>query len=240
MNSNRFCMSLEEFERIPCSQRGSTTGGVYTHLNTGRHYYIKFPDNPEQAKTEIASSTIHANLGVPTLRPFGRDISGRIGVISTWRPDLANFSEEEIKTRTRTNHDFALDMVRLHLAGAMTRNHDVIGQFEEVNVMKTRDGHNHICVDQGGSFEFRAQGERKEFGNDAVEDFHSMLDTRRPSGQIFSIAYEMTSPEEQLALRKMISKLSDDTINLIISQTKLPQRISENLISRRESLVNMK
>ena len=238
MNFKTFRMLAEEFDRHPNTQFGTNPGGRYTHNVTGKDYYIKFPRNPEQAKVEVAAAKIYHVLGIPTMSPSGKDISGRIGVVTPWREDIKNYPEHELKHRTETDNDFANKMVHLHVASALIRNHDAIGLWDSPNLMKDEQG-NHISIDQGGSFHFRAQGEPKDFGHDAKEDMESLRVDRRPSGQIFNRAYINTTPEQHKAAIENLRNLTDQHIDAIISHVNLKPEVAETLKRRRDSLLEI-
>ena len=232
-----FSLLSEEFDRRPGTQLGTNPGGRYTHLVSGKDYYIKFPNNSEQAKVEVASSRVYNALGIPTLNPTGKDISGRIGVITPWRDDLKTVTEDELKSRIKTDPHFANEMVKLHVASALVRNHDAVGLWDAPNIMFHKNGNGYSSIDQGGSMHFRAQGEPKEFGEDAREDLDSLRVQRRPSGQVFNLAYEHTTPEQHKAAKESLNSLTDEKIDAIINSVALDPKYSDILKKRRDSIL---
>ena len=235
MNFKTFRLLQEEFSRQVNSQLGSNPGGIYTHHVTGKQYYIKFPANIEQAKVEVAAARIYKHLGIKTLDPELKDISGRIGVITPWREDLRPSPRSELIHKAQSNPEHFLVH---HVAAALVGNRDHVG-LDVDNILHHENGDSY-SIDQGGSMHFRAMGEYKEFEDDAKPLYKSLIDPKRTAGTIFCASHDNTTEDQHKKALSTLSSLTDDKIDNIIKSVSLDQKYADTIKARRDSLLNMK
>lgn len=158
---------------------GSNPGGVFEDPRTGSKHYMKFYNNPQQARSEVAAGHIYNDIGVSNLNPKLVSHNGREAVSTEWRDDLKNVTPNYHRWDDSDKHQLAKHFV----AGVITKNWDAIG-LEHDNVMRSPEGKLHT-VDLGGVFKFRAMGGPKEFGHDIAEH-ESLRNPNIPAGQAFS------------------------------------------------------
>lgn len=147
------------WRELPNTQRGSNPGGIYEAPDGAKHY-IKFYADPDQARTEIAAARLYERMGVQTLQPRFVEIDGRTGVASRWVDGLTRIKPEQFA-------DHIDDLASAFNASVITKNWDVVG-LDLDNLVRHPNGRL-VLVDAGGSFRYRAQGERKPFGADIDE-----------------------------------------------------------------------
>jgi hypothetical protein len=136
---------------------GSNPGGLHTDDQTGEDHYVKYPKNPDQAKTEALSSKIHQMLGVNTIPSEQQMINGKQAVVSKWVNGLRPMKLREISTLHPDDHK---QIGKLFAAAVLTRNHDAVGtglDYGEGNLYLDKNNRLHHG-DVGGSFHYRAQG----------------------------------------------------------------------------------
>jgi hypothetical protein len=148
---------------------GSNEGGVYQDTKSKKKYYMKFYENPDQAKSEVLSAKIHEFLGGKTLSPKYVKHEGKHGVMTEWNPNLKN-----VNTKSKLNHTQKKQIAKLYHASVLTKNWDLVGLEHDNLGINTKTGHVHI-QDTGGSFNFRAQGGHKNYDKD-IREYHSLRD----------------------------------------------------------------
>ena len=171
-------------EYLPNTQKGSNLGGLY-RAPDGQQYYVKFYKDEKQAFSEIAATQVYKNMGleVPELRmgaltdPNGKQSTG---LISKWIDGLKRMQPEDMAAHP--------DLPAIYQASVATKNWDVVGTGFD-NLMLTNDNRM-ICVDYGGTLNFRAQGGAKSFDS-AINEVKSYLDPNlnAESAKVFSIAF---------------------------------------------------
>jgi len=140
-------------------QAGSNPGGVF-EAPDGTRYYVKFPKNPDHAKSEVLAAKLYELAGITA--PISRMAvqNGKVGIASLMDPTL--------------KHDVpALSSGKVHsvkagfAADAWLANYDVAGLgFDNVMVKPSGQA---VRIDVGASMEFRAQGAKKAFGPKVTE-----------------------------------------------------------------------
>lgn len=201
----------EELKRIQ-GQLGSNAGGVYHDTETGEKHYIKFPENPDQAKTEVLSSKLQQLMGINTLNPELKEMDGKLGVATKWHPKLTTFSADEVKNFTPEQHH---ELGKIYAHGILTRNHDCIGnglKYGDGNVVLDHKGKLH-SLDQGGSFEYRARGNSKPYESD-VSEIHTFKDPsiNPESAKVFNTTFRMT-PEAERHGYEAVKNLDDEKVH---------------------------
>lgn len=158
-------------------QKGSNPGGLYEDKQ-GNQQYVKFYNNPDQAKTEAVSGDILNLMGVMSTDPKFQITNGKESAVANWNPNLKKVNFNSLSALQKNQ------LAGLYAAGVMTNNWDVVG-LEFDNIAQDKAG-NLIQMDLGGSFEFRAQGKPKPYDADPGETYLALLNTQYASGQVFS------------------------------------------------------
>lgn len=222
------------WELQPGTKLGTNDGGVYVDRN-GKKYYVKFPANEEQARQEVGSSKIHEKLGVKTLQPRLIRLNGKVGTATEWRDDLKTKKREHFE---ELDENQARAVARMHHAGVLTKNWDTVG-LEHDNIMfheKTGEPH---AVDQGGSFNFRAQGGHKEYGDD-IGEVSSYRNPRlnESAAHVFSHVFSKSPhiEKEELAFARKLSR--DDVYAALKSAgVKDLEKMTDTFMKRRDLLL---
>jgi hypothetical protein len=195
------------------SQRlGSNPGGIFKNPKTGEKHYIKFYNNADQAKSEVAASHVYHHLGVDTLHPKLVKHGDKLGVATKWSDEVSRVSPNYHKWSEKNKDQLAKHFV----AGVATKNWDAIG-LEHDNILKHKNG-KLINGDLGGSFKFRAQGGHKDFGHDIAEH-KSLRNPEYPAGQAFG--HHVLSHEH---IKKAVHgvHVDEDHIKKIFKESGLP------------------
>ena len=209
----------EELEKVT-DQMGSNPGGRYQDNNTGEHYYIKYPENSEQAKTEALAGKIQKLIGVNTLEPEHRVINGSSAVISKWVPNLSKLTHKNLDTLTPEQHH---DIGRLYASSVLIKNWDSTGtgmNYGEGNIDIHKSGKIY-GIDPGGSFEFRAQGGHKNYTPDIAEA-HSLRDPdlNWESANVYNTIFKKT-PEALTTGINAARNLKDEDVHAAFANSGL-------------------
>jgi hypothetical protein len=81
-----------------------------------------------------------------------------------------------------------LQIAKAYMASVLTKNWDVVGLSHD-NLVRNKVTGDMVEVDTGGSFNFRAQGEHKDFGHD-IGEYKTLMDKQYPAGQVFTKIFE--------------------------------------------------
>lgn len=181
----------EEFQKIG-GGLGSNPGGIYQHQVTGKKHYIKFPNNPDQAKAEVLSGKIQHLMGIHSLNPEVANIDGKVGVSTKWKEGLNSTKLKDVEHMTPEQHHH---IGKIFAHGVLTKNWDSVGtglDYGQGNIATDKKGNVH-GLDPGGSFEFRAQGAHKPYTSD-ISEVKSLRDrnVNPESAHVFNTAFEMT------------------------------------------------
>lgn len=187
---------------------GTNEGGTFLDEH-GDKWYVKFPKNTEQARTEVAASALYMRAGVimPGANLVHRD--GKLGVGSLWDGDLRKATPDELR-----NPKYPDQLARAFAMSVILKNWDVVGLGSD-NLMIDKKG-NLVHVDAGASMEYRAQGEKKPFGVDAQE-----ADTLRDPAKNSDAAYafgKLTDDQIRTAIKEIKQRLSLDKITEAVRQ----------------------
>ena len=202
---------LEDWQRIPKTQYGSNDGGLHMD-EMGNKSYIKFPATPEQAHAEVASANLYHALGIRTVSPEVIKENGRVGVSSKWNPDLKSLKREDLEELSK-NQKHADALALMHHAAIMTGNRDIVG-LDYGNIMHDTKNDELVSVDQGGSFDHRAMGGKKDFNPD-IKDVETFKTPRYTVHHVFSGVYEH-HPEAFKRASEAISRLPDTKVSEIL------------------------
>jgi hypothetical protein len=151
--------------KLTGGQLGSNTGGQYTGPD-GQKFYLKKYNNMAQADAEIFSGKIYDMLGIKTPNTKVITKGGEKFLASKWLDDVKPLGHTGLEDFAKANPEL---MAQLHVVSAFTKNWDVIGlSFDNIALVK---GKLHV-LDTGGSFTFRAQGGKKDYGAETgLDDF---------------------------------------------------------------------
>lgn len=171
-----FKLLREALQKIS-GQMGSNPGGVYKD-DDGSEHYIKHPKNPDQAKSEVLSAKIHELMGIHTLKPKLAHVEpNKTSVSSKFNHDIEPITTKHMGNLTDEHHK---QLGNIYAAGVLTKNWDAMGtgiDYGQGNVSLDKKKGHLVSTDQGGSFNFRAQGGHKNYGDDISEK-----DTLRDEG----------------------------------------------------------
>jgi len=111
---------------------GSNEGGWYEDRETGEKIYVKFYNNPDQARSEFVANAVYKRLGIRAVDSKLFDFDGRFGIASEEVPGAGNASLEALKKSSDVRDGFVAD--------AYLANWDVIGLVFD-NIVEGGDGH---------------------------------------------------------------------------------------------------
>jgi len=211
------------------SNLGSNEGGA--HIHNGKKYYVKFPPNPEQVHSEVASDKIHELMGCNTIRHTAEHVNGDIGSVTEWKDDLKPLGREGWRNLDDKQKQQAANTF---MASALTKNWDVVGMVYD-NMCKDKKGDIHI-VDTGGSFSFRAQGEHKDFDNDANKEVDNFLNPEKTSGRVFSKLMK-SNPEMFTEAAKRLKTITRDDFVKATHGMKDQSSVVDTLMERKKVLM---
>jgi len=206
---------------------GSNEGGWYENRETGEKYYLKFYENPNQARNEFIANRIYEKIGIPAAHSEIIEIDDRTAIANREIPDPKPASEQAMQENEDTRKGF--------IADAYLANWDVIGLYYD-NIMESSNG-KFYRVDNGGSLDFGATGRKKEFPDDDVPELVSMTNPMYESGKIFE---SVTEEEKKTQAKELIKALDDKFLKNLVKESGLPKeeadKILTSLIGRREFL----
>ncbi len=208
-------------------QLGSNAGGRFKDQN-GDEWYCKWPDDEEAAKAEVLAAKLYSLAGVT-----GQDAKlitkdGKIGIASRWTT-VSKTSAEKLKETDGVLSGFAVD--------AWLANWDVVGLSYD-NLQVGADG-KAVRIDAGGSLMYRAQGEKKEFGN-VVKEIDSLRDPATNS-QAAAVFGNMTDADIAASVAK-VAKIPDSAITKMVMKSgfgdeKAREELAATLIARKNDLI---
>lgn len=199
-------------------QTGSNVGAKFVDETTGVEYYVKAPNNPIQAKTEVLASKLYELAGVRTARLQlidvtgdidGNRVAGRLGIASKMEK-VTDLEADQMGVVSGAKEGFAAD--------AWLANYDVIGTggAKSLNLKKLSDG-GAFRLDTGATFNFRAQGGIKEFSGIDVPELDS-LRVRSINANATTVFGDINE-EQIVAGVARIVKISDDDIRKLVNDT---------------------
>lgn len=174
-------------------QGGSNPGGQFEDPSGVRHY-VKFPQrNPEQAQAERLSDSIYRELGIPVKNSQLVGYKGKLGLAG----EMLDGEE-----RGREHAEQSPDIHRGYVADAFLANWDVFGlTYDNVLTSGGRD----YRVDNGGTLFFRAQGEKKNFPSDRVDELESLIAPGKKGHTAFA---SLTQEQKKAQAQQLVSTLT--------------------------------
>lgn len=207
-------------------QLGSNEGGWYENP-AGERFYVKFYDNPNQARAEFVANAIYQKLGIKSANSEIIELDGREAV--------ASWAVLGVKAASVADQAASADVRGGFVADAFLANWDVVG-LEYDNIVQNQDGF--YRIDNGGSLIFRAQNGKKSYSPNSIPELKTMLSPEYPAGRVFA---GMTEVEIGKQARELLEKLTAEDIKTIVDQSGLQDedrdQILAGLLGRREFLV---
>jgi SPP1 gp7 family putative phage head morphogenesis protein len=218
---------------IPDTQKGSNPGGIYEAPDGSKHY-VKFYEDPNQARTEVASARLNERMGVQTLKPRFVEVDGKSGVATNWVDGLTKVTPADLAT---SHID---DLAAAFNAAVVTKNWDVIGQQFD-NLVLHPNGRL-VLVDTGGSFKYRAQGKAKPFGVD-IDEAKSLADpAQNASASLAFVALKRDVFSVELSAKKNLTTLTrseiEDLMTLSGFEAKTAKSLAATVDGRRQLLLD--
>jgi len=222
-----------EWKFVPNSQLGSNPGAkVYSP--DGILHYAKFYNNPEQARHEHLANTLLEELGAGTLESQLKELefngTKRLAIVTKWIDEATPLKNLKDKKFSKTDKD---QLTKQYLSAALVGNWDVVGlDFDNL----AKKGKRWYCLDQGGTFHFRAQGGRKDYKPDAPE-FESILAPGRKAGSIFNPILADTLKETPEKYSKWLKELNRKKIRGAVESAGIHNNeLVETIIQRTEAI----
>lgn len=148
---------------------GGSTGAKLVEGPDGTKYVHKQGNSPEHLKAEFAADRVYEAAGVAVPKGHLYDADGKPTKLTEYLADAKPLSHV-----TGKEYDSAVAQLKKNFVlDAVLANRDVAGMGLD-NIMVTKDGQA-VRIDNGSSFDFRAQGKKKPFTNN-VEELDTMLD----------------------------------------------------------------
>ncbi len=195
---------------------GSNPGGWYEDRKTGKRLYLKFYENPDQARAEFIANAIYEKLGIRVPHATLLEIDGKLAHASEEIADAQPTYREDQKTNP--------DVLNGFVADAYLGNWDVVGLNYD-NIVKSPDNACHR-IDNGGSLVFRAQGGRKNFDQQTIPEIANMRKPEFPAGQVFG---ELTEEEIREQAKHLVYRLTDTFIDKLIDESGLSKELAEEI-----------
>lgn len=233
-----FRQFTEELQKIS-GQMGSNPGGIYHDSDTNKKYYIKHPDNSEQAKTEVLSAKLHGLMGIHTLNPKLVTVHGNKPSVSTeFNDNLEPLKSSHIPSLTPEHHK---QLGKIYAAGVLTKNWDALGtgiEYGQGNVSHDKKTGHLVSTDQGGSFNFRAQGGHKDYGSDIAEK-DSLRNPSISEGAKL-INHAMSNPEVQKHVHETLKGMDMDKVHHAFKTSGLSnwQDLHKNFVERHKKMID--
>lgn len=210
-------------------QKGSNPGGKFKDAD-GNEWYVKFPADEEQAKSEVLAARLYNAAGAVGQQARLITRNGKIGIASRWVEGVKKASPDQLKKTEGVLENFALD--------AWLGNWDVVGTGYD-NLQIGPDGRA-VRVDAGGSLMYRAQGQKKEFGNEVTE-IDTLRDAKHNS-YAAAVFGDMTDADIAASVAR-ITRISKAKIYQIVEanapgDAAARKALAETLIARQADLRN--
>lgn len=227
---------IEELQKTG-SQQGSNPGGKFKDSKTGKEYYIKHPNKPDQAHVEKLASDIHSIMGLNTLNPKVEHIDGKKSVVTEYNNDIEPLKSKHLNDLSDENHKH---LGTMYAAGVLTKNWDIAGtgiERGEGNIFKDKKTGKLISGDTGGSFHFRAQGGHKDYTPD-ISEKDSLLDHSMSEGAKF-FNQALSKPGVKQHIKSTLQNLDMDKVKKVFSDSGLDnhEELHKNFVERHKKLL---
>ncbi|EJG5415742.1 hypothetical protein NAD41_002381 [Salmonella enterica] len=187
------------------NQGGSNEGQKMQDEN-GQEWYVKYPKDPDQAKSEVLAAKLYGAADMSAQDAKVVIHNGKVAIASKWENLKKAKNAKEIAKAKGMLEGFAMD--------AWLGNWDVVGLAND-NVQLKDDGSIHR-VDAGGSLFYRAKGEKKkpgEFGAE-VKELETFFDASLNSNSkaVFS---HLTEEDINASVMKVLNISDSKIANLV-------------------------
>jgi hypothetical protein len=227
-----FKIFTEELKKVS-GQLGSNPGGIYKDSDTHEQYYMKTPDNHDQAKTEVLSAKLSHLMGIHTTNP---ELHGK-SIKSKFNPNLVPL--------TSKHHNLTIEhhkqLGKIFAAGVLHKNWDIAGSGIDAgqgNIMVDKKHGHLVSIDQGGSFNFRAQGGHKDYDPE-IHEHDSLRDSSMSEGaKRFNEA--LAHPETHKAIHDSLKNLDMDKVHHLFKNSGLSnhEELHTNFKARHKKLLD--
>lgn len=201
---------ISHWKETQHSQMGSNPGGIH-HDSEGNKHYVKFPSDPNQARTEVATNKIFHHMGIKVPPATLINKGGRIGVSTPWQ-ELHDIHPSEFKN---TSKEDAGEVGKMYHASVLTKNWDVVG-LNPYNIMRDKN-RKLVSIDHGAGFEHRARGKIKGYDS-GVGEIQSLRNPQEPSGQVFNHVFKQHPTVEKESL-ETVRNINPEHIHKILKDT---------------------
>jgi len=185
-------------------QAGSNPGGKFKD-ESGQEWYCKFPKDADIARSEVLAAKLYAVAGLAGQHAKLITKDGKVGIASKWTDVTKAKNPAALAAIDGAQSGFAVD--------AWLGNWDVVGMGYD-NLQIGADG-KAVRVDAGGSLEYRAQGEKKPFG-DSVDEIDTLRDAVK-NPQAAKVFGKMTNADITASVAKVLA-VSDAQIRALVAE----------------------
>lgn len=218
--------------KVAGAKKGSNPGGLYID-GDGQKWYVKFPQDEDQARNEVLASNLYGLVGVRTAEAKLVRRGKRIGVASEWIEGLAS-QPSALKSGDVEG------VTDGFVADAWLANWDVVGLNHD-NLLVDEDG-DAVRIDPGGSLLYRAQGGLKgaAFG-DHVPELESLRD---PSvNGVAAPVFAHVTNDDLVSGAYRLSKVPDDEIRDAVMASgpgtdAQREKLADRLIARKQFIID--
>ena len=218
--------------KVVGKQKGSNPGGAYVDED-GQKWYVKFPNDPDQARNEALASELYALAGVRAARAKLVRRGKRLGVAAEW---VGGLSSDAAALKAGDVEGVADGFV----ADAWLANWDVVGLAHD-NLLVDEDG-GAFRIDPGGALIYRAQGGLKghAFG-DHVTELETLRDPKM--NPVAAPVFAHVTEDDLVSGAYRLSKVPDEEIRdavLSVGPGTDAQRekLADRLIARKQFIVD--
>jgi hypothetical protein len=203
---------------------GGSTGAKWAFSKSGDRWLIKtYKGSQDRVATELLANAIYRELGA-TVAPAGTYYADQHG-----KPIVA-LAYPTLPGGTRKIEQPSRELGKHFMADALVGNWDVVGLSDD-NVLWQPDG-SPARLDQGGTFEFRAQGAPKPYGPVPTEVWTMMS----PKGQAFD-KMDVNEPEMRDQAAHIAQTLTPEHVHALVkaapfADKAMAQRIEQGLNNR--------
>lgn len=187
---------------------GSNEGGWYEDADSGDKYYVKFYKNEAQARVEYIANAIYSELGINAAQSELFEMNNKLAIRSKEVAGAENVEKQTLKQSPDVKKGFVAD--------AFLANWDVVGLVYD-NIVRDTDGKMNR-IDNGGTMIFRAQGGSKDFSPNTIPELDTLRNPNYTAGQIFT---DITNRDIQIQANELVSRLTDEKIELILANSGL-------------------
>lgn len=190
-------------------QKGTNPGGTYKDEN-GKTYYVKFPNSPGQAKSELLADKIYNELDIPAKKGIlVSNDKGKDGIATEMIPGGKMLMRPEMAK--------SADVRKGYVADAYLANWDVFGLPSDPkagNIM--RAGDKDYRIDNGAAMFHRAQGASKEFAHDKVNELESLI---TGGGQGKGIYHDLPESQKNAQAMALVNTMTPSKIIHLVAES---------------------